>query len=79
MCLLLHAHTWENALCKQQPILCVIAQAGLSKHENGRKVVRSGSLQRVASAEHPAKKGCHSRGNNIKPEVDGVCGAESLQ
>ena len=40
-------------------------QAGV-KHENGRKVARSGSLQRVASAEHPAKKGCHGR--TAKPE-----------
>ena len=40
-------------------------QAGL-KHENGRKVARSGSLQRMASAEHPAKKGCHGR--TSKPE-----------
>lgn len=72
MCLLLHAHTGEDALC-------VIAQAGLSKHENGCKVARSGSLQRVASAEHPAKKGCHGRSNNIKPEVGGMCGAKSLQ
>lgn len=72
MCRLLHSHIRERALCKQQPTLCVTAQAGLSKHENGRKVARSGSLQRVASAEHPAKKGCHGRSNNIKPEVDGM-------
>jgi len=51
------------------------AQAGL-KHENGRKVARSGSLQRVASAEHPAKKGCHGRPGKpeqgIKPEIDAI-------
>ncbi len=51
------------------------AQAGM-KHENGRKVARSGSLQRVASAEHPAKKGCHGRTAKpeqpIKPEVSAI-------
>ena len=45
--------------------ICCAVQAGL-KHENGRKVARSGSLQRMASAEHPAKKGCHGR--TSKPE-----------
>ena len=44
---------------------CSDVQAGL-KHENGRKVARSGSLQRMASAEHPAKKSCHGR--TSKPE-----------
>ncbi|CAL5219208.1 g999 [Coccomyxa viridis] len=50
-------------------------EAGM-KHENGRKVARSGSLQRVASAEHPAKKGCHGRTTKpeqaIKPEVSAI-------
>jgi hypothetical protein len=74
----MHEHERQCASCtfillgKQQPILCVTAQAGLSKQENGRKVARSGSLQRVPSAEHPAKKGCHGRSNHIKPEVDGL-------
>lgn len=59
------------AAVASMPSVCGAVQAGL-KHENGRKVARSASLQRVASAEHPAKKGCHGRTNKpeqaVKPE-----------
>ena len=54
-----------NAFIIDLLLICHAVQAGL-KHENGRKVARSGSLQRMASAEHPAKKGCHGR--TSKPE-----------
>ena len=54
-----------NALIIDLLFICCAVQAGM-KHENGRKVARSGSLQRMASAEHPAKKGCHGR--TSKPE-----------
>jgi hypothetical protein len=52
--------------------LC-LGQAGY-KQENGRKVHRSSSLQRMASAEHMPKKACHARMSRpdsvVKAEVE---------
>ena len=50
-----------GAACNQSVHRCVLAQAPHVKQENGRKMHRAASLQRMASAEHTPKKACHSR------------------
>ncbi len=50
----------------------MLVQCGHKQDSSSRKVHRSSSLQRMASADHTPKKACHSRANR----QDGVLKAE---